>query len=83
MLLKQYKDIRKLVSNFKFAKCPQCGSTGIHACAGKTVQKVVDMSQYSKYSTLEEAIDHIRRSEAEQRLKKREERKNGRNGSSC
>lgn len=70
------------MSKFKLGKCPQCGCTGIHACMGKPVQKVVDMAQYSKYSTLEEAIDHIRRSEAEQRLKRREERKNGRNGSS-
>lgn len=45
---------------------------------GKPLKKGVDMSQHSMYSTLEEAIDHIRKSEA----KSKKERKNGRNGSS-
>lgn len=66
------------MSKFKFGKCPQCGCTGIHACMGKPLKKGVDMSQHSMYSTLEEAIDHIRKSEA----KRKGERKNGRNGSS-
>ncbi|AMM44046.1 hypothetical protein FDG95_gp496 [Pectobacterium phage vB_PcaM_CBB] len=45
---------------------------------GKPLKKGVDMSEHSMYSTLEEAIDHIRKSEA----KRKGERKNGRNGSS-
>lgn len=70
------KDINKLV--FNKIKCPRCGCTGIHACMGDTLKiKSVDMASISKYNTLEEAIEHIRRSEAKQRLQKRMERRNG------
>lgn len=66
------------MSKFKFGKCSQCGCTGVHACLGKPVLKQVDMPLNSKYSTIEEAIEHIRKSEAKQK----KERKNGRPGSS-
>ncbi len=63
---------------FKKLKCPRCGCTGIHACLGDTSKiKKVDIGRISKYDTLEEAIEHIRRSEAKERLQKRRERRNG------
>ena len=62
-------------------KCSLCGCTGIHACTGdlSKIKKTVDMSLYSKYNTIEEAIDHIRRSEAEQRKSRREDHRHDRN----
>lgn len=50
---------------------------------GKKVQQTVDISKLSKYNTIEEAIEHIRRSEAKQRINRRKERKNDRDDSSC
>lgn len=66
------------MSNLNRAKCSQCGCTGIHACMGKPLKKGVDMSQYSMYSTLGEAINHIRKSEEK---RTRRGRKNDNNDS--
>jgi len=56
--------------------CPRCGCKGIHACMGDNkVLKTVDMSTISKYNSLEDAINHIRISEAKRRQKGQEERK--------
>jgi len=58
-------------------KCLRCGCTGIHACMGDTSSvKSVDSQRLSTYNTIDEAIEHIRISEAKARNNQSKERKN-------
>lgn len=52
----------------KFSKCPRCGCEGIHACMGEnSVNNGLDLNNPAMYNRLKDAIEHIRKSEAERK----------------
>ncbi|AFC21920.1 hypothetical protein GAP32_462A [Cronobacter phage vB_CsaM_GAP32] len=61
----------KLSKFLNSSKCSKCGCTGIHACMGDINQPGLDNRNLGIYNTLEEAIDHVRRSEAKTRRKRK------------